>query len=114
MSSLLRTRALIPILRMKNIRTFGSHAKPDGSHAKAALQALVPNKWVEHTQFQKTPMQYISEVPVIEVDGDYAICDGGDPFAGHPTMYIQLNLAKPGVPQTCKYCGLRFSKKHHH
>ena len=79
----------------------------------------------------------IKEVPVIEVDGTVAMCDGGTyhnlfPFknstrsetplnrqanrggaTGHPVEYIQLNTTDRSKPQTCKYCGLRFVQKAH-
>lgn len=38
----------------------------------------------------KTPEEYIADVPVIEVDGPLAICDGHeDPALGMCLMYIQ-------------------------
>jgi NADH dehydrogenase (ubiquinone) Fe-S protein 6 len=59
-------------------------------------------------------MEYIAEVPIIEVDGETAICDGGDTFGGHPRVYLPLHKSN-GQPETCKYCGLRYKmKKHHH
>lgn len=65
-------------------------------------------------QQNKTSMEYIAEVPVIDVDGVTAICDGGDTFGGHPRVFMQLNNSQ-GKPATCKYCGLRYQmKKHHH
>jgi len=64
----------------------------------------------------KSSMEWIQEVPVIEVDGNVAICDGDDaPGLGHPREFIQLNKSRTGEPETCKYCGLRYAqKKHHH
>ncbi|KAF0699983.1 Aste57867_9463 [Aphanomyces stellatus] len=55
----------------------------------------------------------IAQVPVIEVDSDTAVCDGGGGALGHPLEYIALNIVSD-EPQTCKYCGLRFKMKHHH
>jgi uncharacterized Zn-finger protein len=49
-------------------------------------------------------------VPVIEVDGHVAICDGGGGALGHPVEYIQLDTISK-EPAVCKYCGklkLRF------
>jgi uncharacterized Zn-finger protein len=57
-----------------------------------------------------SPMEYIAMVPPIEVDASTAICDGGP--GGHPVVYLQLNRINPNEPATCKYCGLRFIKKH--
>mmetsp|Transcript_15830 Transcript_15830/g.47221 ORF Transcript_15830/g.47221 Transcript_15830/m.47221 type:complete len:122 (+) Transcript_15830:185-550(+) len=64
--------------------------------------------------------ELVAQVPVIEVDGLVATCNGGGGALGHPIEYIQLNLAggKPGdgmLPYgECKYCGLRFVSKGHH
>ena len=55
----------------------------------------------------------INKVPIIEVDGVQAVCDGGGGALGHPIEYIQLNLVN-GESNVCKYCGLRFRSKHHH
>ncbi|OQS06219.1 hypothetical protein THRCLA_20420 [Thraustotheca clavata] len=55
----------------------------------------------------------IAQVPVIEVDGDTAVCDGGGGALGHPLEYIALDIVSK-EPQVCKYCGLRFKKSHHH
>ncbi|CAK4070845.1 unnamed protein product [Aphanomyces euteiches] len=55
----------------------------------------------------------IAKVPVVEVDTDVAVCDGGGGALGHPLEYIQLNTVSK-EPQTCKYCGLRYKMKHHH
>ena len=61
-------------------------------------------------------MQQIAKIPVIEVKGNSAVCDGGGGALGHPIEYIQLNtLSKE--PQVCKNCGLRYIKaagKHSH
>eukprot|EP01117_Protostelium_nocturnum_P000719 TRINITY_DN1086_c0_g1_i3.p1 TRINITY_DN1086_c0_g1~~TRINITY_DN1086_c0_g1_i3.p1 ORF type:complete len:178 (+),score=46.49 TRINITY_DN1086_c0_g1_i3:87-620(+) len=65
---------------------------------------------------ERDPMKLISEVPVIEVAGRKAICDGGHGALGHPRVFINLDNGKPNV---CGYCGIRFQKKegdhgHHH
>jgi NADH dehydrogenase (ubiquinone) Fe-S protein 6 len=57
--------------------------------------------------------QRIAKVPVIEVEGTTAVCDGGGGALGHPIEYIQLNTRKPDEPCVCKYCGLRFVMKPH-
>ena len=60
----------------------------------------------------KTPMQLISEVPPIVVNGPKAVCYGTkDNKAGpgaHPAEYLQLDRVVIGQPETCKYCGLRY------
>jgi len=59
--------------------------------------------------------ELISQVPVIEVDDDVAMCWGvGEAHWGHPVQFIALNTRNPLKPNTCKYCGLRYVKKQHH
>mmetsp|Transcript_10106 Transcript_10106/g.17781 ORF Transcript_10106/g.17781 Transcript_10106/m.17781 type:complete len:124 (-) Transcript_10106:33-404(-) len=58
--------------------------------------------------------ELIAKVPVIEVDTDVAVCDGGGGSLGHPLEYIQLNTSDPTIPEVCKYCGLRYRKKNAH
>lgn len=48
-------------------------------------------------------------MPIVEVDGNMAICDGGGGPLGHPNEYI--SLAVPGIVETCKYCGIRYTQK---
>eukprot|EP00475_Leptophrys_vorax_P026858 TRINITY_DN3818_c0_g1_i1.p1 TRINITY_DN3818_c0_g1~~TRINITY_DN3818_c0_g1_i1.p1 ORF type:complete len:203 (-),score=32.85 TRINITY_DN3818_c0_g1_i1:55-663(-) len=58
------------------------------------------------------PIELVNAIAPIEVDGDVAICDGGDDIAlGHPREFIQLNRRVAGTPETCKYCGLRYVQK---
>jgi NADH dehydrogenase (ubiquinone) Fe-S protein 6 len=54
-------------------------------------------------------LELIEQVPIIEVDGERAICDGGGGPLGHPLEYISLQ--RPGLVEKCKYCGLRFKSK---
>ena len=54
-------------------------------------------------------LELIEEVPIIYVEGERAICDGGGGPLGHPLEYISLQ--RPGVVERCKYCGLRFASK---
>ncbi|RLN48731.1 hypothetical protein BBJ28_00001454 [Nothophytophthora sp. Chile5] len=53
----------------------------------------------------------IAKVPVVEVAGSVAVCDGGGGALGHPLEYIQLDTVKHNTPQTCKYCGVRYKMK---
>ena len=57
--------------------------------------------------------ELIAGVPVIVVQADVAVCDGGGGVLGHPVEYIQLNKKKD-EPETCKYCGLRYQKDPHY
>jgi NADH dehydrogenase (ubiquinone) Fe-S protein 6 len=54
--------------------------------------------------------ELIARVPVIEVHGNVAVCDGGGGALGHPTEYIKLDKRSGAVPATCKYCQMRFRK----
>jgi NADH dehydrogenase (ubiquinone) Fe-S protein 6 len=54
-------------------------------------------------------LELIEKVPIVEVEGERAICDGGGGALGHPLEYISLQ--RPGVVERCKYCGLRFASK---
>ena len=58
--------------------------------------------------------ELIAKLPVVEVDAEVAMCDGGGGSLGHPIEFIQLNHARDSEPSTCKYCGVRYVKKHHH
>uniref|UniRef100_A0A7S1BJP3 Zinc finger CHCC-type domain-containing protein n=1 Tax=Corethron hystrix TaxID=216773 RepID=A0A7S1BJP3_9STRA len=56
-------------------------------------------------------LDLISKIPIIEVDGSVAVCDGGGGALGHPAEYITLAHGQIGV---CKYCGLKFKSKGGH
>jgi NADH dehydrogenase (ubiquinone) Fe-S protein 6 len=57
-------------------------------------------------------LELIEKHPIVEVEGERAICDGGGGALGHPLEYISLQ--RPGVVERCKYCGLRFASKSWH
>ena len=63
----------------------------------------------EFGRFRSDAETQIDRIPVIEVKGYTAVCDGGGGALGHPIEYIQLNTISK-EPQVCKYCGLRFIK----
>jgi|TARA_B110000208_G_C11418218_1_gene302403 NADH dehydrogenase (ubiquinone) Fe-S protein 6 len=52
--------------------------------------------------------ELIEQVPVIDVHGSVAVCDGGGGALGHPLEFIQLNMVTEGTINECKYCSLRF------
>mmetsp|Transcript_12870 Transcript_12870/g.19490 ORF Transcript_12870/g.19490 Transcript_12870/m.19490 type:complete len:136 (+) Transcript_12870:21-428(+) len=63
-------------------------------------------------------LELIQKQPVIEVEGDMAVCDGGGGVLGHPLEYIKVgNRADYESPEdyekgvACIYCGLRYRKK---
>merc|ERR1712039_792660 len=53
----------------------------------------------------------ISKEPVIEIEGEMAVCDGGGGALGHPVEYIKVVGMEVAV---CIYCGLRFRRKDGH
>jgi len=69
-------------------------------------------------------LELVSKQPIIEVDGDMAVCDGGGGALGHPIEYIKLGARADYGPEgeaggvACIYCGLRYRSKdygnHHH
>ena len=70
----------------------------------------------EHGIHRSDAETLINKVPVIEVAGHVAVCDGGGGALGHPVEFIQLDNVST-APAICKYCGLRFKMKaggHHH
>mmetsp|Transcript_8021 Transcript_8021/g.11461 ORF Transcript_8021/g.11461 Transcript_8021/m.11461 type:complete len:140 (+) Transcript_8021:169-588(+) len=62
-------------------------------------------------------LELLQKQPVIEVDGDFAVCDGGGGVLGHPLEYIKLGNRMDYGPGgeaegvRCIYCGLRYRKK---
>ncbi|KAI2503916.1 Zinc-finger domain [Fragilaria crotonensis] len=65
-----------------------------------------------HGKHRSNALELVSKQPVIEVDGEMAICDGGGGSLGHPVEYISLQ--RPGVIETCKYCALKYKSKDDH
>jgi NADH dehydrogenase (ubiquinone) Fe-S protein 6 len=70
------------------------------------------NSPYDHGIFRSNAEKLVNQVPVIEVNGHTAVCDGGSGALGHPIEYIQLDTVSD-KPAVCKYCGLRFKMKHH-
>mmetsp|Transcript_5161 Transcript_5161/g.7479 ORF Transcript_5161/g.7479 Transcript_5161/m.7479 type:complete len:132 (-) Transcript_5161:378-773(-) len=56
-------------------------------------------------------LELIEKHPVIEVEGEIVVCDGGGGALGHPLEYISLE--RPGQIAVCIYCGLKFKSKAH-
>lgn len=81
---------------------------------KTAEEMRVHTRSYDESEFKlgkhrSNALDLIEQVPVIAVDGEMAICDGGGGPLGHPLEYISLQ--RPGVIERCKYCGLRFKSK---
>ena len=68
----------------------------------------------KHGKFRSDAQVNILKVPVIEVDGHLAVCEGGGGSLGHPIEYIQLDTVNSDGPVACVYCGLRYQSKGHH
>ncbi|XP_010261613.1 PREDICTED: NADH dehydrogenase [ubiquinone] iron-sulfur protein 6, mitochondrial [Nelumbo nucifera] len=87
---------------------------PSNSRNLSLVRSHISNhtaKWMQDTS-KKSPMELISEVPPIEVEGRIVACEGdNNPALGHPIEFICLDLKEPAV---CKYCGLRYVQHHHH
>mmetsp|Transcript_25132 Transcript_25132/g.41869 ORF Transcript_25132/g.41869 Transcript_25132/m.41869 type:complete len:122 (+) Transcript_25132:88-453(+) len=64
----------------------------------------------EHGKHRSNAEELVNSVPVIEVAGHVAVCDGGSGALGHPIEYIQLDTVS-SKPAVCKYCGLRYKMK---
>ena len=63
-------------------------------------------------------LELVNKQPVIEVEGNVAVCDGGGGALGHPLEYIKLGKRadyEPGMSEEdgypCIYCGLRYRQK---
>ena len=69
------------------------------------------NTQYKHGKHRSNALELVSKQPVIEVDGEIAICDGGGGSLGHPVEYIALH--RPGEIGVCKYCALKFKSKAH-
>jgi NADH dehydrogenase (ubiquinone) Fe-S protein 6 len=81
---------------------------------KTAEEMRIHTRTYEESEFKlgkhrSNALELIEKFPVIEVDKEMAICDGGAGPLGHPLEYISLE--RPGVIERCKYCGLRFASK---
>lgn len=80
--------------------------QPLGSVPAGTDLGAVRSKWGSDA------MEKIQDTEVIEVEGDFAICNGGGGALGHPLEYIKLLVSDEDAgPQVCKYCGLRFVRK---
>jgi NADH dehydrogenase (ubiquinone) Fe-S protein 6 len=66
----------------------------------------------KYGKHRSNALELIEKHPIVEVEGERAICDGGGGALGHPIEYISLE--RPGVVESCKYCGLRFASKSWH
>lgn len=72
---------------------------------------IVARLQYEHGKHRSNALELIEKQPIIEVEGEIAICDGGGGSLGHPIEYISLEV--PGAVKACVYCGLKFKSKPH-
>jgi NADH dehydrogenase (ubiquinone) Fe-S protein 6 len=115
-----------PGLRTVAVRCFATSGPPPSAPSTtpygADPEALEPSKEEKRLHYRSyaeseyklgkhrsNALELIEKVPIVKVDGERAICDGGGGALGHPLEYISLE--RPGVVERCKYCGLRFASK---
>jgi NADH dehydrogenase (ubiquinone) Fe-S protein 6 len=70
---------------------------------------FVSQKKYKLGKHRSNALDLVHKMPVIEVEGEMAICDGGGGALGHPLEYISLK--RPGAVEYCKYCSLQYTKK---
>mmetsp|Transcript_11735 Transcript_11735/g.14614 ORF Transcript_11735/g.14614 Transcript_11735/m.14614 type:complete len:138 (+) Transcript_11735:101-514(+) len=131
------TSSLLPAMVLRNVRFGGIGGRgrvPSSSlYAMAMSTSSVSleelnnkSNYVQSRQaspyklgkHRSNALELIQKQPVIEVDGDMAVCDGGGGALGHPLEYIKVgNRADYASPEEeaqgvrCIYCGLRYRKK---
>ena len=74
---------------------------------KSLPPPFFPSQNVENMH-RSNAEQLIDAVPIIDVEGSLAVCDGGGGALGHPLEFITLNMVHEGEAVQCKYCSLRF------
>uniref|UniRef100_K3WW26 Zinc finger CHCC-type domain-containing protein n=1 Tax=Globisporangium ultimum (strain ATCC 200006 / CBS 805.95 / DAOM BR144) TaxID=431595 RepID=K3WW26_GLOUD len=77
----------------------------------ATIYDVNPTPYEDINRHRSDAEQRIAQVPVVEVEGNIAVCDGGGGALGHPLEYIQLDTVKHHGVQTCNYCGVRYKQK---
>lgn len=89
----------------------GGGAGPGDDKSKYVLsQTDAPYARGKH---RSNALELVERQPVIEVEGDMAVCDGGGGALGHPLEYIKVG-SNGGQPVACIYCGLKFRQKGAH
>lgn len=113
-SCIMLRRVAIPLHRAATRRLSAAARRPRlhlplGAVPSSTDLDAVRSKWGSNA------MDKIHSTAPIEVDADVAICNGGGGALGHPVEYIKLLVSDEDAgPQVCKYCGLKFLRKHHH
>ncbi|KAJ0396346.1 hypothetical protein P43SY_008647 [Pythium insidiosum] len=81
------------------------------SQQRAGFATIYDNKmpFEDVNRHRSDAEQRIAQVPIVDVEGDVAVCDGGGGALGHPLEYIQLDTVRHNEPQTCKYCDMEVS-----
>ncbi|XAR71534.1 hypothetical protein NMG60_11017862 [Bertholletia excelsa] len=107
--------ALVSSLMRSTTRSsnFSSNSRNFSGVVSSEILSSHTAKWMQDTS-KKSPMELISEVPPIKVEGRIVACEGDtNPALGHPIEFICLDLDEPA---SCKYCGLRYIQDHgsHH
>lgn len=90
----------------------GSNTAAGTSSWLVGARALSSGPQYKDGPHRSNAEKLVNDVPVIDVEGHVAVCDGGSGALGHPIEYIQLDTIS-NEPQVCKYCGLRYKMAHH-
>ncbi|CAM9563587.1 unnamed protein product [Discosporangium mesarthrocarpum] len=91
-------------------RGYSAALPPRGQlHSFAAKGPASPYEYGVH---RSDAEERIAQLPVVEVDGEVALCTGGGGALGHPLEYIKL-LKTDNEPVECRYCGIRYKMKEH-
>eukprot|EP00521_Asterionellopsis_glacialis_P003084 CAMPEP_0195269506 /NCGR_PEP_ID=MMETSP0706-20130129/13808_1 /TAXON_ID=33640 /ORGANISM="Asterionellopsis glacialis, Strain CCMP134" /LENGTH=113 /DNA_ID=CAMNT_0040324625 /DNA_START=252 /DNA_END=593 /DNA_ORIENTATION=- len=107
------------VSRTTTVQTVGVRAlstmapgKPEPSLIKSKTENVLsrtPSPF-ELGKHRSNALDLVNQQPIIEVDGDIAICDGGGGALGHPVEYIKVGH-RNGEPKACVYCGLKYKKR---
>ena len=98
-------------IRVGSVRPLSSSGEIDPTKSKYVIsQTDAPYAKGKH---RSNALELIEKQPVIEVEGDMAVCDGGGGVLGHPLEYIKIG-SNGGKPVSCIYCGLKYQQKGGH
>ena len=108
-----RSASRISAIRVSagSVRPLSSSGEIDPTKTKYVIsQTDAPYAKGKH---RSNALELIEKQPVIEVEGDMAVCDGGGGVLGHPLEYIKVG-SRGGKPVSCIYCGLKYQQKGGH
>ena len=106
-----RSASRISGIRARPLSSSSGDAGIDPTKSKYVIsQTDAPYAKGKH---RSNALDLIEKQPVIEVEGDMAVCDGGGGVLGHPLEYIKVG-SNGGKPVGCIYCGLKYQQKGAH